>query len=554
MTTGAAPLLKVRNLRIALPAAGDRLFAVDGLSFDVHPNEIVCLVGESGSGKSMTAHAILGLLPPQVRIDAGSEIVCDGTDLLQLGEQGLQQWRGNRIGMVFQEPMSALNPLQRIGAQIAEALILHARTLGAEQVRQRVLASLAAVGLPEPERICRAYPFQLSGGQRQRVMIAMALINQPRVLLADEPTTALDVTTQKQILDLIRRLQRERHMGVLFITHDIGVVADIADRVIVMRQGCAVEAGTRDEVMLKPRAEYTRALIDALPGRRPATQDEAGGSREVLLQIRGLSKRFVTGGSLWSPAREVAAACDIDLDVREGETVAIVGESGSGKSTLGRMIMRLVEPDQGEILFAGRDILKLPRRDLANFRRDAQLIFQDPFSSLNPRQKVGEAIARGLIIHGEAPKAARNRARLLLDRVGLGAWAAERFPHEFSGGQRQRVSIARALALQPRLLIADEAVSALDVSIQAQILHLLGDLKREFNLTLLFITHDLRVAGEIADRVVVMSQGRIVETGTPAEVLGAPRHPYTRQLVSAVAGTDFLGQLAQDRAYIEALA
>ncbi|HMN79846.1 MAG TPA: ABC transporter ATP-binding protein [Burkholderiaceae bacterium] len=536
-------LLEVRDLGIALPASGDRRMAVEQLSFDVRVDEIVCLVGESGSGKSMTAHAIMGLLPPRVRLTSDSVIVCEGEDLARLDDRRLQAWRGSRIGMVFQEPMSALNPLQRIGAQVAEALALHQPALAAAAVRARVLDMLAAVGLPDPQKLYRAWPMQLSGGQRQRVMIAMALINAPQLLLADEPTTALDVTTQRQILDLIGRLQSERRMGVLFITHDIGVVADIADRVIVMRHGRMVESGTRDEVLLRPREAYTRALIDALPGRRDGSARRPA-ERPPLLRVRDLHKRFVSGGGPWGRKREVTAAQGIDLEVAEGATVAVVGESGSGKSTLGRMIMRLIEPDAGEILFDGQDVLALQGPPLQAYRRQAQIIFQDPFASLNPRMRVGEAIARGPIVHGVDPATARARALALLDKVQLGTAAADRFPHEFSGGQRQRISIARALAVEPRLLIADEAVSALDVSIQAQILELLAGLKRELGLTLLLITHDLRVAGEIADEIVVMRSGRIVERGTPAQVLAAPQDPYTRKLVGAVAGTGLLGRLA----------
>ncbi len=544
-TQAAQALLEVRDLNIALPASGDRRFAVEGLGFDVRENEIVCLVGESGSGKSMTAHAILGLLPPRVAIDPASAIRCDGVDLTRLDEARMRQWRGGRIGMVFQEPMSALNPLQRVGAQVREALLLHEPGVAPGAAQQRVIDALASVGLPDPPQVCRAYPFQLSGGQRQRVMIAMAIINGPRLLLADEPTTALDVTTQKQILELIKRMQAERRMGILFITHDIGVVADIADQVVVMRHGKVVEAGPRDDVLLRPREAYTRALVDALPGRKPLQPPPAAEPAQPLLRVEGLCKTFVSGGGLFSKARRVVAAQDLALDVQPGRTLAVVGESGSGKSTLGRMIMRLVEPDQGRILFEGRDIVGLAPAELAAYRKDAQIVFQDPFASLNPRQKVGEAIARGPIIHGTDPREARRQAAALLERVGLSAGAASRFPHEFSGGQRQRISIARALALKPRLLIADEAVSALDVSIQAQILRLLAELKQEFGLTMMFITHDLRVAGEIADEVIVMSRGRIVERGLPGQVLGQPRDPYTRQLVESIAGASFLGGLAQ---------
>lgn len=539
-----APALEIQQLSIRLPASGDRRMAVEDLALSIRDDEIVCLVGESGSGKSMTAHAILGLLPPRVSIDPDSRIRCDGTDLAKLSASEMRKWRGKRIGMVFQEPMSALNPLQKIGRQVREMLVLHDRSLPSAQAHDKVLRSLESVGLPDPAQICRAYPFQLSGGQRQRVMIAMALINKPRLLLADEPTTALDVTTQKQILDLIKRLQAERKMGILFITHDIGVVADIADRIVVMRHGRIVESGTRDDVLLRPKEDYTRALVDALPGKKVRKPADDALQQPVLLSVRGLRKTFTSGGGWFSKARTVHAAQDIDLDIIEGRTVAVVGESGSGKSTLGRMVTRLIDPDAGQILFDGNDIVTLGKRDLARYRKEVQIIFQDPFASLNPRQKVGETIARGPIIHGVPPRQARRQAEGLLERVGLGASVATRYPHEFSGGQRQRISIARALALNPRLLIADEAVSALDVSIQAQILNLLDELKRELNLTMMFITHDLRVAAEIADEVVVMCRGRIVERGTPYDVLETPRDSYTRQLVDSIAGTSFLGRLA----------
>ena len=536
----SSPLLSIQNLSIVLPSSGDRSHAVERLSLDIADNEIVCLVGESGSGKSMTAHAILGLLPPRVSIAPESRIVLEGTDLTRLDSAQMRKLRGERISMVFQEPMSALNPLHRIGAQVAEALQLHNTAgLTAAAVEERCLAIIEAVGLPQPRQIVRSYPFQLSGGQRQRVMIAMALLNNPRLLLADEPTTALDVTTQRQILDLIQKLQADRRMGVLFITHDFGVVADIADRVVVMRHGCVVEQGTRDAVLRDPQHPYTRALIAAVPGRHAHSVSHTCTGNAPLLRIEQLKKTFVSKSGMFSPPRTVVAADGIDLDIREGETVSVVGESGSGKSTLGRMVMRLIEPDSGRIVFAGQPVLGQDAAALRAYRRQVQIIFQDPFASLNPRQKVGDAIARGPMIYGTPRAQALKAAAALLERVGLGASAVGRFPHEFSGGQRQRISIARALALKPRLLIADEAVSALDVSIQAQVLALLAELKAELGLTMMFITHDLRVAAEISNSVVVMQRGQIVERGAPAKLFSDPQHPYTRTLLGAMPGLDF---------------
>ncbi len=539
-SSSPSPLLSIQDLSIVLPKSGDRSYAVDRLSLDIAENEIVCLVGESGSGKSMTAHAILGLLPPRVSIDAKSRVLLEGTDLTKLDAAQMRKLRGERISMVFQEPMSALNPLQRIGAQVAEALLLHNTAgLSASAIEERCIAIIDAVGLPQPRQIVRSYPFQLSGGQRQRVMIAMALLNNPRLLLADEPTTALDVTTQRQILDLIQTLQTERRMGVLFITHDFGVVADIADRVVVMRHGRVVEQGPRDEVLRHPQHDYTKALIAAVPGRHARSTPTSGTAAEPLLKIEQLKKTFVSKSGLFSPPRTVVAADGIDLVIQEGETVSVVGESGSGKSTLGRMVMQLMAPDSGRIFFAGRPILGQDAAALRAYRKQVQIIFQDPFASLNPRQKVGDAIARGPMIYGTPRTEAMKAAAALLDRVGLGASAIDRFPHEFSGGQRQRISIARALALKPRLLIADEAVSALDVSIQAQVLALLAELKAELGLTMMFITHDLRVAAEISNSVVVMQKGRIVERGAPGQLFSNPQHAYTRTLLGAMPGLDF---------------
>jgi peptide/nickel transport system ATP-binding protein len=539
--SAGAPLLAIENLSVALPG-GDRRLPVEEVSFTVAENEIVCLVGESGSGKSMTAHALLGLLPRGASIAQGC-MLFRGRDLARLDEAAMRKLRGAEIAMIFQEPLSALNPLHRVGKQIAESLAIHAEPRARRAQRERVEALLSTVGLADPSVLARSYPFQLSGGQRQRVMIAMALANNPALLLADEPTTALDVTTQKQIIELLRRLQRERRMGVLFITHDFGVVAEIADRIVVMRNGRIVEQGVAARVLAAPADPYTQALVAAVPGRHPGRP--AAAASEPLLTIEKLQKTFVTRQGLLKAPRRVVAAENIDLAIGVGDTVALVGESGSGKSTLGRMILRLAEPDGGTIRFGGADVLALRGTALHAYRRSVQIIFQDPFASLNPRQKVGDAIARGPIAFGVPRKEALATARRLLGRVGLDAGAMGRFPHEFSGGQRQRIAIARALAVGPRLLVADEAVSALDVSVQAQVLALLAELKAEFRLAMLFITHDLRVAAEIADTIVVMRHGRIVERGSAAQIFAAPREAYTRELLAAVPGQALFAHAAQ---------
>jgi peptide/nickel transport system ATP-binding protein len=524
-----SPVLSIEGLSIALPRGADRPHAVEQFDLTLRPGEITCLVGESGSGKSMVARAVLGLLPPRVRIAAGA-LRFGSTDLAQADPARLRAIRGLEIGMVFQEPMTALNPLHRIGKQVDEVFRLHT-DLSRRARRACVVQLLAEMHLPDPGRLYRAYPHQLSGGQRQRVVIAMALALRPQLLIADEPTTALDVTTQAQILSQLRELQRERGTSVLFITHDFGVVADIADRVAVLQQGRLVEEGRRDDVLRSPLHPYTRALLAAVPRlrapRRPA--DTPG----PLLEARNLQKTYPRRGFGGSAT---LALDDVSLVLRRGETLGLVGESGSGKSTLARALTCLTPADSGEVLLGGEALARLSRRRLRPYRRRMQMVFQDPYASLDPRQRVGDIIAEGPLIHGMGRAATRARVTDLLALVGLEAAAAERYPHEFSGGQRQRIGIARALALQPEILVADEPVSALDVSVQAQVLRLLADIKARLGLSMLFVTHDLRVALQVCDRIAVMRAGRIVEIGDAAMVHAAPKHPYTRALFAAVPG------------------
>ncbi|WLB59172.1 ABC transporter ATP-binding protein [Bradyrhizobium japonicum] len=529
----APPAVSIKNLRIALPKGAERPFAVDGVSLDLRPGKIVCVVGESGSGKSMCAHALMGLLPDTVTVTSG-EIQFEGRDLLKLDDDGWRDLRGRRLAMIFQEPMTALNPLMRIGDQMAEMFEAHG-LLTPKERRAKALSLAREVGLPDPERIVRAYPHQLSGGQRQRAMIAMALALEPAVLVADEPTTALDVTTQAQILKLIRNLQRNRNMAVMFITHDFGVVADIADQVVVLRHGKVVEEGPASSVFNNPQHDYTKALLAAVPSMDPPAReplDEQARAVEVI----GLDKTYVTSGGWFREDRRVDAAREVNFNILKGETLGLVGESGSGKSSVARLVMRLIEADRGTVRIGETDLTQLSGKALRAERHRIQMIFQDPFASLNPRRKVGHIIADGPIAAGIDPKAAFDRARDLLKMVGLDAGALDRYPHEFSGGQRQRIGIARALALEPEIIVADEAVSALDVSVQAQVLRLLEDLKARLGLSMLFITHDLRVAAQICDRIAVMQRGAIVELKPTAQLFAAPEHAYTRELLAAVPG------------------
>ncbi|HEY0293799.1 MAG TPA: ABC transporter ATP-binding protein [Bordetella sp.] len=528
---GTAPVLDVRGLSIKLPDGGDRRLAVDSVSFSLPPGRTLCIVGESGSGKSMIANAVMGLLPRPAVAPVAGEILFGGQDLLKLDEAGMRELRGRRIGMIFQEPMTALNPVMRIGTQLAEVFDAHL-TLPAAEKRRRIIAALTDVGLPDPHLLVDSYPFRLSGGQRQRVMIACALLLEPHLLIADEPTTALDVTTQAQILKLIRDLQQRRGTAVLFITHDFGVVAEIADHVIVMQTGNMVEAGPASQVLQQPRHAYTRKLLAAIPSgriRQPPDQREL----QRALEVQDLDKTYASGGGLFRKGRRVHAADGVNIDLRRGETLGLVGESGSGKSTVGRCLVGLTPYDGGRILFKGQIMPSGPGfRTLAQGK--IQMVFQDPYASLNPRHRVGAAIAAGPIAQGVAPDEARARALRLLELVGLGKEAAARFPHEFSGGQRQRIGIARALAMEPELLVADEPVSALDVSVQAQVLELFAQVRDEFKLSMVFITHDLRVAGQMCDHIAVMQRGRIVEYGPTAEVLANPQHAYTRSLIDAI--------------------
>jgi len=528
----STPVLEIRDLTVALPPDGDRVHAVAGVDLTVDRGEIVCLVGESGSGKSVIAHAIMGLLPKGLAA-TGGDIRLTGESLLTAEASRLRELRCTRMSMIFQEPMTALNPVMRCGNQIDEVLATHTN-LSPRARQERVLDIVRAVHLPEPERMIASFPHQLSGGQRQRIMIAMALVLEPALLIADEPTTALDVTTQAQILALIRELQRAHGTGVLFITHDFGVVAEIADRVAVLRGGELVEVGRTAELLAAPRHDYTRMLIASVPSLVPRHRDIV--TAPVVLATTGMTKTYAAGDWFGRSRDAVPAAADVTLSIRQGETLGIVGESGSGKSTVARCIARLIEPTRGRIVIGDTDFASISRTQLHALRRRVQIVFQDPYRSLNPRRTVGQAIVEGPMNYGASAGDAMGRARNLMELVRLDPKSLDRFPHQFSGGQRQRICIARALAMEPAVLIADEAVSALDVSVQAQVLALLDEIRRRLNLAMLFITHDLRVAAQVCDRVAVMSKGRVVEYGTVREVFAHPQNDYTKALLAAAPG------------------
>ena len=531
-----APVLEIEGLSVALPKGADREFAVDAVSVSVRSKEILCLVGESGSGKSVTAFSVMGLLPKGQLSAVAGRVLLQGEDLLQASEERLRDLRCTRMSMIFQEPMTALNPVMTCGDQIDEVLNTHTDLPPSER-QTKIIDILDQVNLPDPLRMAASYPHQLSGGQRQRIMIAMALVLDPVLLIADEPTTALDVTTQAQILKLIKELQDRHDAAVLFITHDFGVVADIADKVAVMQWGKIVEFGEARQVLTAPKEPYTRMLVSSVPSMKPKPTVEDL-DNTVVLRTAALGKTYVDRGFL-RKTRTVVAAKDVNLEVMRGETVGIVGESGSGKTTVARCVVRLIDPTSGDIFIDEDNIATAKHRELKGLRRRVQIIFQDPYRSLNPRRTIGDSIIEGPMNYGLGKREAVARAHNLMELVHLDPDSLDRYPHQFSGGQRQRICIARALAMEPELLIADEAVSALDVSVQAQVLKLLDDIRKRLDLAVLFITHDLRVAAQICDRVLVMRQGEVVEQGVARDIFLNPRHEYTQALFDAAPGKDW---------------
>lgn len=529
-------LLKVDNLEVQFQTADGPFKAVKDVSFFIDKKETVCIVGESGSGKSITSLSIMGLLPENGAITNGS-IQMAGEELTNKKEDDLRKMRGNDFAMIFQEPMTALNPVLTIGFQVSEPLIIHKR-LSKQDAHKKSIELLDKVGIPEPEKKLAMYPHELSGGMRQRIMIAMALAGEPSLLIADEPTTALDVTIQAQILELIDELKIQFDIGVLFVTHDMGVVAEIADRVVVMYHGEIVESGTAEEIFNAPRHPYTKKLLAAVPDvDKPKPEPSKDTKNEApLLQVDNISKFFPVKSSLFKRKKTyVKAVNNASFSLYKGETLGLVGESGSGKSTLGRTILGLEEKTSGTLKFNEKDMDQMSKKGLKSSRRDMQMIFQDPFASLDPRQKIGNALEEVFVIHTDFSKEERKAKVLkLLETVGLSEEHYDRYPHEFSGGQRQRIGIARAIALNPSLIVADEAVSALDVSIQAQIIDLLKKLQKEYELTYIFISHDLGVVRQISDRILVMYLGSVVEMGTAEQIFQNPQHPYTKMLLSAI--------------------
>jgi peptide/nickel transport system ATP-binding protein len=531
----AAPVLSVEALTVQAGQGAAMRPVVRDISFDVHAGETVCIVGESGSGKSVTSLAIMGLLPKGVLAPTAGRILIDGEDVLSAGEARMRELRASRVAMVFQEPMTALNPVQRVGQQIDEVLRLHTRASAGER-RVQVLAMLKSVHLPDIERIYNSFPHQLSGGQRQRIVIAMALILKPRVLICDEPTTALDVTTQKQILVLIRELQQHQKTAVVFITHDFGVVSEIAERIVVMHHGALVETGSRDTILANPGQSYTRMLVSSVPSLIP--RHRALPDAEKMLEVVDLGKIYEEK-RLLGASRKVAAAKGVTFTLRRGEVLGVVGESGSGKSTVARCVVKLIDPSNGAVLLKGTNLARVPASQMRSLRQRVQFVFQDPYRSLNPRRTVGDSLIEGLVNFGTPRAEALETAARALILVGLTPDVMQRYPHQFSGGQRQRLCIARAVVMEPDVLVADEAVSALDVSVQAQVLDLLEEIRQRTGIAILFITHDLRVAAQICNTIVVMRRGEVVEAGDAASVLSDPQHEYTRTLIEAAPGRNW---------------
>lgn len=565
-------LLKITNLSISFGSGDQKIRAVSNLSLSIKKGQTLGIVGESGSGKSLTSLTTMGLLPGSANIESGEinlNLNGEPKSILQISEEEFRKLRGKEIAMIFQEPMTSLNPVLKCGEQVAEAIRLH-NGLDKLKAREEVIKWFNEVQLPRPEQIYESYPHQISGGQKQRVMIAMAMCCNPQLLIADEPTTALDVTVQKKILELIKSLQDKHGMGVIFITHDLGVVAEIADKVLVMQKGEKVEENTCENIFESPNHPYTKGLLACRPPLKvrlkklPTVQDFVSESKkhqnnnfqsiivsteerkeqlaklfkqEKILEVKNLSKHYpISGGTFKKSFKSVKAVNNISFDVYEGETLGLVGESGCGKTTLGRTILQLLKPTSGEATYKGVNLSTLSERELRNYRKEIQIIFQDPYSSLNPKIKVGDAIVEPLNIHniGSNKQERKERVIELMETVGLTAEQYNRYPHEFSGGQRQRVCIARALALSPKFIVCDESVSALDVSVQAQVLNLLNDLKKKFKFTYIFISHDLSVVKYMSDRMLVMRNGEMVELGVAEEVYSNPRSDYTRELINSI--------------------
>jgi len=562
-------LLNVINLKISFLRDGEWNESVHGVSFEVPRGKTLGIVGESGSGKSVSNLAVMRLLNEKQSKITADEITLDGKDILHLSENEMHDVRGKRIAMIFQEPMTSLNPVFQCGFQVTEAILAH-EDVTEEEAKSRVITLFKKVMLPRPEAIYNSYPHELSGGQKQRVMIAMALACNPELLIADEPTTALDVTVQKEILKLLQELQKSDNLSMIFISHDLGVVSEVSDYIAVMHSGNIVEYGEAQEILNNPKDPYTKGLLACRPPmdyrlkRLPivkefldgtwredtdfkqqliVTQEEREShlkeiySREPLLKVEHLKTWFPLKKGLFNRVYDhVKAVDDVSLDVYPGETLGLVGESGCGKTTLGRSILRLVEPSEGKIIFEGKDVMSLSGNDLREYRKHAQIVFQDPYSSLNPKMRVGDAIAEPMLVHGLEPDAKRRHDKVceLLTEVGLKPEHYQRYPHEFSGGQRQRICIARALAVHPKLIICDESVSALDVSVQAQVLNLLNRLKKDFGFTYIFISHDLSVVRFMSDRILVMYNGRPVELGDADEIFNNPKNDYTKKLINAI--------------------